>query len=139
MYVIKIIPEENLDGVIPFLEMLNPNTELNVLKERLEIMKSYNYKCVGVYDNKELIGISGIWILYKHYVGRHIEADNVIIHPEYRGKGIGEQMMLWIFDYAKENGCQTSELNCYVTNTKGQKFWMNLGYEIVALHMKKVL
>ena len=136
---IKIIPKEDFDSIIPFLEMLNNNTDKQILIERLNAMKESNYKCVGVFDNEKLIGISGIWLLCKHYVGKHIEPDNVIVDPSYRGKKIGEMLMEWIHNYARENDYPISELNCYVANHRGHKFWISQGYEIIAYHMRKTL
>lgn len=140
MYNVKIIPKENLDSIIPLLEMLNPELEKEIIVQRLDEIKSKtDYQCVGVYDGARLIAISGIWILHKIYAGKHIEPDNVVVHKDYRRKGVGELMMKWIHDYAKENGCLTSELNARVTNETGNKFWLNQGYEIVGYHFIKKL
>ena len=80
------------------LQLLDSRLSDEVLKSRLDEMVERGYECVGVYDGDKLIGISGLWILVKYYIGRHIEPDNVVILPEYRGKGVGEQMMEWIFN-----------------------------------------
>ena len=100
-------------------------------------MMLQGYQCVGVYDDTKLVGISGIWVLTKYYVGKHIEPDNVFILPEYQGKGIGKLLMNWIFDYAKSIGCKASELNCYTENDAGQRFWKQQGYEVVGYHFRK--
>lgn len=122
MYTIRLLNTDELHTILPLLQMLNENTSLATLEIRLKEMEANNYRCVGVYDADKLIGISGLWILTKHYVGKHIEPDNVIIHPDYRNKKIGEQLFQWIFDYAREQGCVASELNCYVQNHKGVRF-----------------
>lgn len=139
MYTIKLIPKDNLQSILPFLQLLNEKAEFAVLEQRLNDMRRTDYECVGVYDADKLIGICGLWILHKHYVGKHIEPDNVIILPEYRSKGIGDLMMNWIFDYAQSEGCVASELNCYVNNHKGIKFWIEHGYRIIGFHMQKLL
>lgn len=140
MYDIKIIPQEEIETILPFLEALNDNRlSTEVLTDRLTAMCQHNYECVGVYDKEKLIGITGIWTLHKHYVGKHIEPDNVMVLPEYRDKKIGEQMMLWIHDYALSKGCVASELNCYVQNHKGVRFWISQGYRILGFHMQKML
>lgn len=139
MYDIRLIPEEHLEDIFPLLRLLDGALTDEVLAARLNGMKSHNYECVGVYDTDTLIGISGLWILDKYYVGKHIEPDNVVIHPDYRGKGIGEKLMQWIYDYAKEQGCVASELNCYVSNHKGVAFWMKEGFRIIGYHMRKDL
>jgi GNAT superfamily N-acetyltransferase len=146
MFEIRFIPKENMKSIIPLVQMLNGLDE-TILLERLEAMMQNNYKCIGVYDtsaslgtgNEKLIGISGIWTLTKFYIGKHIEPDNVVIHPDHRNKGIGELMMKWIDNYAKEQNCDAVELNAYVENTKGVEFWKKAGYHIRGHHFQKLI
>lgn len=128
-----------MDSIVPLLAQLNPRISDDLLKSRLKDMILQGYQCVGVFEIDRLIGISGIWMLTKYYVGKHIEPDNVFILPEYRGKGIGRLVMNWIFDYGKSVGCEASELNCYTRNEAGQRFWKEQGYEVVAYHFQKKL
>lgn len=139
MYTIKIIPKDAIKSILPLLRKLNPNIDEDTLKNRLDQMLIQGYECVGVYDDKVLIGISGMWFLTKYYVGKHVEPDNVFILPEYQGKGIGKLLINWIFEYAKSKGCVASELNCYIDNKAGHKFWKNHGYDIIAYHFQKEL
>jgi GNAT superfamily N-acetyltransferase len=135
----RLVEKENIFSIIPMLQMLNTSIPGPVLQDRLTEMVSNGYECLGVYDNNRLIGICGLWILIKYYVGRHVEVDNVIIHPDYQGQGIGEQMMDWVFSYARDHGCIASELNCYTNNNGGNKFWHNQGYRIIGFHYRKDL
>lgn len=139
MYTYQLIPKEDINSIIPILRLLNQDIEDDLLKERLAEMVEKGYECLGVFDNEELIGICGLWILVKYYVGRHIEPDNVMILPEYRNKGIGEEMMEWVYEYGRSKGCVASELNCYTTNSGGQKFWANEGYKILGFHYQRPL
>jgi GNAT superfamily N-acetyltransferase len=139
MYQINLIPKDQMHSIIPLLRILNDKIDESTLQERLEDMMQRNYDCAGVYDNGRLIGICGVWILNKYYVGKHIEPDNVMIHPDYRNKGVGEQMMAWVYEYGRSQGCIASELNCYVVNDKGIRFWLNQGYKIIGFHCQKNL
>jgi len=139
MYTIKLIDTDKLNNIIPLLRVLNEKIDEDTLKQRLEDMIRQGYQCVGIYDQETLAGISGMWFLTKYYVGKHIEPDNVIILPQYRGKGLGEQLMKWIYEYARSQGCIASELNCYVNNHGGQKFWINEGYRVIGFHYQKML
>ena len=134
---IRILEKKEIESIIPFLQLLDKNIGKDVLRRRLKDMLAVGYQCVGVFDQGRLIGISGLWVLTKYYVGKHFECDNVIIHPEYRSRGIGKTLILWMTDYAKSLGCVGSELNCYTGNKAGQDFWESLGYQKVAYHYKK--
>jgi ribosomal protein S18 acetylase RimI-like enzyme len=139
MYEIKLISDKNLKSIIPLVTLLNPGTEETVLLSRMEEMIKNDYQCLGVYDNEKLIGICGLWTLTKFYVGKHLEPDNVVIDPDYRNKGIGELMMKWVENYAREQDCDAIELNAYVENVKGVEFWKNLGYTVRGHHFQKLL
>jgi GNAT superfamily N-acetyltransferase len=135
----KLLTESNKADIIPFLSLLNEKIGKDILESRLTEMFTQGYQCVGIYKTEKLVGICGLWIITKYYVGRHIEPDNVIIHPDHRGEGIGEALMQWIYDYAIAQNCIASELNCYVTNHGGQKFWINQGYKVIGFHYQKTL
>jgi diamine N-acetyltransferase len=135
----KLLTELNKPDIIPFLKLLNDTIADDILESRLTEMFAQGYRCVGIFEGEKMIGLSGLWILTKYYVGRHIEPDNVIIHPGYRGSGVGELLMQWIYNYAIEQGCVASELNCYTTNHAAQKFWANQGYKILGFHYQKKL
>jgi len=132
-----LIEERDIYSIIPLLRLLNDSIAEDILKQRLDEMLKQGYKCIGIFDEKILVGICGIWIMTKYYVGRHIEPDNVIIAPEYQNKNIGHKLMRWIEEYAKTNGCVASELKCYVGNKQAHKFWEKEGYEVIALHFQK--
>ncbi len=136
-YKIELIPEDKMFTIIPLLRLLNDKIPVETLEERIKEMLQQQYKCVGVYEDDKLVGISGLWILHKYYVGKHIEPDNVFIHPDHQGKGIGALLITWIEEYAKSIGCRAAELNCYVNNEGGVKFWLNAGFKLIGLHFQK--
>ena len=134
---IRLIPSEEMHSIIPLLRVLNGAIPEATLRERLTEMAAQGYKCAGVFMDQKLVGICGLWILTKYYVGRHIEPDNIVILPEYRSQGIGHRLMAWVHDYAKSQGCVASELNCYLSNTRGHAFWESEGYKKIAYHFQR--
>ena len=135
----KLISSTEISSIIPLLKILDPSIPEDFLTQRLNEMLSQGYECVGVYENEKLIAVSGLWIRTQYYVGKHIEPDNVIVHPAYQGKGFGEKLMQWIYDYGKSKDCVASELNCYVANEKGNNFWKKEGYKIIGNHYQRML
>ena len=136
---IKLIPPDNLISIIPLIQQLNPSVPETTLKTRLEEMITQGYQCAGLYSDDQLVGICGLWIMTKFYVGKHIEPDNVFILPEYRRLGFGKQLLEWVYDYGLSQGCVASELNCYVSNETGNAFWEREGFAKIGYHYQKPL
>ncbi|PKH50824.1 GNAT family N-acetyltransferase [Tenacibaculum sp. Bg11-29] len=136
----KTIKKEDILTVLPLLRKLNTTTPDTILKERLLEMTTYNtYECIGAFDNDKLIGISGLWYSLRHYSGKSVEPDHVIIDESYRGKNIGKQLFNWIYEYTKQKGYEVIELNTYTGNRKSHKFYYNEGFEIYGFHFVKVM
>lgn len=135
----KFIDKENIAVILPLMRLINTTTPDKVLEERVIEMAHQNYKCLGVYDGDKLIGICGLWFMTRHYCGKSMEPDHVIVAEEYKNKGLGNQLFEWLFEYAKSQGYEASELNSYVENTRSHKFYYNLGYEIKGFHFVKKL
>ncbi len=139
-FTFKIIDKAEINTIIPLIQKLTKNENPNeLLRERFAEMVSQNYECAGVYDDEKLIGISGLWFSTRHYAGKSMEVDHVYIDEEYQGKGLGKQFFKWLYNYAKEKGCNASELNTYVQNYPSHKFYYNEGYEILGYHFLKKL
>ncbi|WP_422107439.1 GNAT family N-acetyltransferase [Winogradskyella sp.] len=139
-YQFKIIPNTDLDVVIPLVYELNEGKiSRSVLELRFNEMSRQNYECAVILDDEDVVGVSGLWFCTRHYIGKSVELDHVYIKPAYRKKGLGKQFMHWINNYAKEKGYQSMELNTYVQNYPSHKFYYNEGYEILGYHFLKRL
>ena len=90
---INLIPAENILDITPLLKLVNTTTSEAILKQRLEAMVKEHYQCVGLYLNQELVGISGMWFITRHYSGKTMEPDHVVIDNKHRNKGYGEMLM----------------------------------------------
>ena len=136
----KSINKKDILSILPLLQKINTTTPHDILKARvLEMIECSNYECVGTFDGNKLIGISGLWYSIRHYVGKSVEPDHVIIDETYRGKNIGKQFFSWIYEYTKSKGYEAIELNTYTGNRKSHKFYYNEGFEIYGFHFVKVL
>lgn len=137
-YLFKILDKNEINSIIPMVQELSENKMPNsVLEARFREMVTQNYECAVVYDNEKLIGVTGLWFCTRHYSGKSVELDHVIIDENYRNKGLGKEFMIWIENYVKDKGYEAIELNTYVQNYPSHKFYYNLGFEILGYHFLK--
>ena len=139
-FVFKIIEKDEIYTIIPLVEKLNDyKVPSSVLIERFSEMVNQNYECAGIYDENKIIGVCGLWFCTRHYSGKSVEVDHVYIEDAYRGKGLGKAFFKWIYNYCKVNGCESIELNTYVSNHASHKFYYNEGFNILGYHFLKKL
>ncbi|CAM1367026.1 conserved hypothetical protein [Tenacibaculum sediminilitoris] len=136
----NLISKEDILIIFPLLHKANTTTPKDILKARVLEMAAYpNYECIGAFDDDKLIGICGLWYSTRHYIGKSVEPDHVIVDENYRGNNIGKQLFKWVYDYTKSKGFEAVELNTYTANRKSHKFYYNEGFEIYGFHFLKII
>ncbi|MRT17010.1 GNAT family N-acetyltransferase [Vitellibacter sp. q18] len=139
-FTVKFISASEIFSIVPLLRKLGNYTVAEAdIEERLREMVQQNYECVGVFDAEKLIGVCGLWFQTRHYAGRCVEMDHVIIDDAYRSHGIGKMMVGFVSDYAAKKSCNWVELNSYVHNFPSHKFFYNQGFVAKGYHFVKQL
>lgn len=137
---IVILPSADIYSVIPLLQKLgNYSVSETLIKERLDEMVQQNYECIAVRDGEKVIGTCGLWFQTRHYAGKSVEMDHLIIDDAYRGSGVGKMLADFISGYACQRSCNWIELNSYVHNFKSHKFFYNQGFVAKGYHFVKEL
>lgn len=73
---------------------------------------------------ERVVGHCGVWVIMDE---AHI--TNVAVHPEYRGKKIGEKLLKYIMALSISYGAQKMTLEVRVSNLVAQNLYKKLGFE----------
>ena len=109
----------------------------SVLLSRFKEMVNQDYECLGVYIDKVLVGICGMWFSTRHYCGKTVEIDHLYVIPKLRNNNIEGQIVSWVEKYASYKGFNTIELNAYIDNERSQNFYLKQGYKKLGFHFLK--
>ena len=71
-----------------------------------EMMELSNFKMIGAFVDKKIIGISGYVISRMFYCAKFLRISNLIIDKEYRNKRIGTKMIYFLEEKARNNNCK---------------------------------
>lgn len=135
---LKLLSADAIKMISVYGKQLNPNKTIEELEKGLEQMFQFdNYYCFGLYQNGQLIGISGGWITVRLYSGKQLEIDHFVIDEKTRSNGYGKVFISLLEAWAKENDCKTVELNAYVQSNKAHKFYFQENYSILGFHFQK--
>lgn len=125
---------EEMLACFPLIQLLNPQMSLDTYQLYLKQMVQTGYRQVVVRREKDLIAVSGYWLGVKLYCGPYLEVDNLVVHEEFRGQGIGRQIIEFLQHEAQRKGCLVMMLDAYKNNTQAGQFYSNLGFEAKGNH-----
>lgn len=137
---VREIGLEMYSDILRLSKILNPKIDETLLAPRINKMLNYvNYFSFGIFKDNVLVGISGGWVTERLYSGKQLEVDHFVLDPDFRSLGLGSILLGYIETWAKNQECITLELNAYVGNSRGHKFYFQKGYKILGFHFQKNL
>lgn len=110
------------------INLMYEDLSKNDYEKMLSEMINKGYSQIQVFNENEVIGVAGLWENTKLWCGKYIELDNVILSPSYRSFGIGERLIYFVENYAKNNNVNLLVCDAYNDNYKAIKFYYNQGF-----------
>lgn len=135
---LREIPTAELASLYPLIHIQNPQMTRAVFTARLKAMIPLGYRAVGVFLGDALIGCSGFWIRTRFWCGQQLDIDNFIVHPEYRGKKLGEKLVAWLEKKAIAEQCDLIVLDTYADSFLAQRFYHRAGFAATGYHFTKI-
>jgi GNAT superfamily N-acetyltransferase len=131
---IRELQTDELYMTVPLLSQLYSQVSTELLLTRLAEISGLNWRCVGVFDQNIMIGLSGYWFNTRLYCGKYLYIDHFVIDNKRRGDGVGTQLLAYLKQLAKDKNCEQVCLDTFVANSLAQSFWLRHGFNIVGFH-----
>jgi ribosomal protein S18 acetylase RimI-like enzyme len=104
------------------------------LKDGLATEGHYLWKVISEQDGP----VGDLWVFVEPAKRRAFIYD-IAMNEQYRGKGYGKAAMLAVESAVRPMGAAHLDLNVFGYNTTARRLYEGLGYEPIAIHMRKVL
>lgn len=110
-------------------------------EKTLEEVKKCNGKILLYKDNEKIVGlIVGIinndnTIRYAFKAPKRGRITELVVDKDYRGKGIGKELLLKMEEHLKSNGCEKIMIAVFGYNESAIKFYKENGFHIRMLDM----
>lgn len=130
----EIKSKKEMPDCYPLLKQLTPELTPKKLKTYLELMLPMGYRMFGVFENKKLVGCTGVWTGAKFYCGKYMEIDNFVIDKNYRSHGLGKMLTDFVVKLAKKEKCKVVMLDAYIPNVAAHEFYEREGFVKKGFH-----
>ncbi|WP_416829665.1 ribosomal protein S18-alanine N-acetyltransferase [Ectobacillus polymachus] len=74
-------------------------------------------------ENGQVVGYCGMWLILDE-----ASITNIAILPAYRGRQLGEALLRFVMEYARQKGGKTMSLEVRVSNIIAQGLYRKLGF-----------
>ena len=139
MKTIELTTIEEMLAQFELMKHLYPNFTIEKYTAFLQEMIPHNYTQIAVFNGEECLGLTGLWYGIKLWCGKYLEADNFIVHPDHRSKGIGKLLTDFINQKGIDLGCTMIVLDAFTGNFTAHRFYYNQGYFPRGFHFIKTL
>lgn len=75
---------------------------------------------------REVVGFLGYWL-----IADEVHISTFAVHPTHRTRHIGERMLLWALDQARDRGAEIATLEVRKSNRPAIQLYSKLGFEVV--------
>jgi ribosomal protein S18 acetylase RimI-like enzyme len=132
---VRRIKRDELDQLLELYAFLNPGdvrADGPVLKKAWDEIQDRpeHFVYLAAADNDKIVSVCIITIIPNLTRGSRPFAviENVVTHPDYRRKGLGEKVMLEAIQTAKNAGCYKVMLLSTVTRKDAHRLYEKLGF-----------
>jgi GNAT superfamily N-acetyltransferase len=121
------------------LQVLRPHLEQQQMVKMIMEMLQEGYKLAFVMENNKAVAAIGYRHLHFLYNGRHIYIDDLVSHPDHRGKGYAGALLDLVEAEARAHGYKRITLDSGHHRTDAHRLYLNRKYAITAHHFEKHL
>jgi GNAT superfamily N-acetyltransferase len=123
----------------PVLAQLRPHLDRDRFVGRIRRQQSSGYQLAYLEHDGAVRCVSGYRVLENLAWGRFLYVDDLVTADDARSQGWGRQMLEWLVDEARRQGCDQLHLDSGVQRFAAHRFYLRQGMDITCHHFAREL
>jgi GNAT superfamily N-acetyltransferase len=140
MEITELQTEEEYREVFPLMKQLRSYlTEDDFIRITGEMVWD-GYRLFAVREGAETVALAGVAVRLNLGYGRHLWVYELVTKEDRRSEGLGKQLLDWLEDLARQEGCERIALSSNVRRKDAHRFYEEkAGYELRSYLYSKAL
>lgn len=127
--------DEEIKGCLSVLRELRPGlAHADQLLALVREMHAEGVRIVALEHEGEIATVSLFRLRTMLATGRTMYVDDLVTAARFRSQGHGKQMLAWLMDHAREQGCETFSLDSGTFRPEAHAFYFREGLRITSFH-----
>ncbi|WP_221075544.1 GNAT family N-acetyltransferase [Agarivorans aestuarii] len=132
-------PQNDITKLAEVMLVLRPSFTKEQLIEQISQQQEQGYQLAYIVADQQIVAVAGFVIGWKLSWGKHLYLDDLVTVEKVRSKGFGLQLLQWLENYAKQQGCEQFHLGSGVQRFGAHRFYLRNGFDIKSHHFTKQL
>jgi GNAT superfamily N-acetyltransferase len=140
MEIVEIPPgDERLAAVYPVMHELRTELSEEEFNKRYETGHPDGYRIAALFDGDECRAAAGYRILTNFVSGLHMYVDDLVTADRWRSAGYGRLLNKYLTERARNEGCESIQLDSSTHRRKAHRFYFRERYAITSFHFARLL
>jgi GNAT superfamily N-acetyltransferase len=126
--------DEQIQRCFPLMAVLRPHLAESTFLAQIKRQQQQNYRLLCLEVDNELVSAAGYRLAEFLAWGRVLYIDDLITSPTQKRKGYAGQLLDWLIEYAKTEGCQQVHLDSGYLRYDAHRLYLNKGLELNCHH-----
>ena len=126
-------------GCFPVMSQLRPQIKQADFVEQVRHQMKEGYKLAFGQKEEQTIAVAGFRILTCLASGKFLYIDDLVVDELKRSHSFGQQLFLWLIEYAQNHQCQHLSLDSGVQRFSAHRFYLMQRMSITSHHFSMEL
>ena len=130
---------EQFSKCFPVMKQLRPAYTHDAFTQRVTEQRAMGYRLAYVEVAGTVVAVAGFRITLCLSWGKFLYVDDLVTDEQQRSKHYGTQLLNWLKNEARRNGCSQFHLDSGVQRTDAHRFYLREGMEKNCYHFAETL
>jgi GNAT superfamily N-acetyltransferase len=127
--------DEEVSSCFAILHLLRPHLKQVDFLAQVRRQQSESFQLVALRANGDVKSVIGFREAEYLIWGKIVYVDDLSTADDGRGKGFAGQLLDWVVEYAKKQGCSGVHLDTGYSRHIAHRFYLNKGFKIGCHHL----
>ena len=131
--------DSEIEGCFDVMLELRSNLERSDFLTTVRSMEPDGFRLAYLEDDGRVVTVAGYRIYTTLFTGKNLYVDDLVTSEAARSRGFGRQMLDWLREKARSEGCMHFRLDSGVWRSRAHRFYFQQGLTIAAFSFSESL
>ena len=126
--------DSQIAACYPVMRELRPHIAQERFLVRVRKQEKAGYRLAYIQESDRVVAVAGFRIGENLAWARFLYVDDLVTLPAFRSKGFGAELISWLMEQARKEGCEQLHLDSGIQREEAHRFYEHAGMTKTSFH-----